>query len=104
MARSGRSAGVLGPDGPVPGGRAAARAPAGHPGAGPGQLRHLRVFRWELEELAGRQLADLPQHVRRELAVFMDAVVLVDPTEYQRAPGETRKPLRTLYFGPGQRA
>jgi len=30
----------------------------------------------------------------------MDAVIIVDPTEYQRSPGEPHKPLRTLYFGP----
>ncbi len=29
----------------------------------------------------------------------MDAVVIVDPMEYQRSPGERRRPLRTLYFG-----
>jgi hypothetical protein len=45
------------------------------------------------------QLASLPHHVRQELARFMDAVVIVDPMEYQRSPGEPRKPLRTLYFG-----
>jgi hypothetical protein len=30
----------------------------------------------------------------------MDAVVIIDPTEYQRSPGEPHKPLQTLYFGP----
>jgi hypothetical protein len=29
----------------------------------------------------------------------MDAVVIVDPMEYQRSPGEPLRPLRTLYFG-----
>jgi hypothetical protein len=29
----------------------------------------------------------------------MDAVVLVDPAEYQRRPGEPERPLRTLPFG-----
>jgi hypothetical protein len=60
----------------------------------------LTLFRWEADEVAGLQLADLPDQVRRELAAFMDAVVIVDPMEYQRSPAEPRKPLRTLYFGP----
>jgi len=30
----------------------------------------------------------------------MDAVIIVDPMEYQCSPGEPRKPLRTLDFGP----
>jgi len=30
----------------------------------------------------------------------MDAVVIVDPMEYWRSPCESRKPLRTLHFGP----
>jgi hypothetical protein len=29
----------------------------------------------------------------------MDAVVIVDPAEYQRRPGEPERPLRTLPFG-----
>jgi hypothetical protein len=29
----------------------------------------------------------------------MDAVVLVDPAEYQRRPGEPGRPLRPLPFG-----
>jgi hypothetical protein len=35
----------------------------------------------------------------RALADFMDAVVIVDPGEYQRRPGEPERPLRTLPFG-----
>jgi hypothetical protein len=57
------------------------------------------LFRWEVDDVAELQLADLPDRVRRELAAFMDAVVILDPMEYQRSPGEPRKPLRTLYFG-----
>ena len=60
--------------------------------------RHKRAER-RADQIAGRQLADLPVQARRELATFMDAVVIVDPMEYQRSPGEPRKPLRTLYFG-----
>lgn len=58
------------------------------------------MYHWEADGIAGLQLASLPRQVIRELAIFMDAVVLVDPMEYQRSPGEPRKPLRTLYFGP----
>jgi hypothetical protein len=54
------------------------------------------VFRWELEDLAAGQLAGLPPQVQLALADFMDAVVIVDPAEYQRRPGEPERPLRTL--------
>lgn len=50
--------------------------------------------------MAEQQLASLPPRVRRMLAEFMDAAVIVDPAEYQRDPGEPARPLRTLYFGP----
>jgi len=53
------------------------------------------VFRWELEDLAVGQLAALPPQVQLALADFMDAVVIVDPAEYQRRPGEPERPLRT---------
>jgi hypothetical protein len=58
------------------------------------------LYHWELDDIADQQLASLPNHVRRELATFMDAAVLVDPKEYQRASDEADKPLRTRYFGP----
>jgi hypothetical protein len=58
------------------------------------------VFRWELDEPADREFADLPQTARQILAGFMDAVVIVDPAEYHRSPGETRRTMRTLPFGP----
>ena len=58
------------------------------------------MYHWEADDVAGLQLASLPDQVRRELATFMDAVVIVDPMEYQRSPGGPSKPLRTLYFGP----
>jgi hypothetical protein len=57
------------------------------------------LYHWEADGIAGRQLADLPVQARRELAAFMDAIVIVDLIEYQRSPGDARKPLRTLYFG-----
>ena len=57
------------------------------------------MFRWELEDLAAGQLAGLPSQVQVALADFMDAVVIVDPAEYQRRPGEPERPLRTLPLG-----
>jgi hypothetical protein len=57
------------------------------------------VFRWELEDLAAAQLAGLPPQVQLALSELMDAVVIVDPAEYQRRPGEPERPLRTLPFG-----
>jgi hypothetical protein len=57
------------------------------------------MFQWELEDLARDQLVGMPVDVQLALADFMDAVVLVDPAEYQRRPGEPDRPLRTLPFG-----
>ena len=40
--------------------------------------------------------------MRVTLAAFLDAVVIVDPAQYQRRPGEREDipmPLRTLHFG-----
>jgi hypothetical protein len=58
------------------------------------------VFRWELDEPADREFADLPRPARQTLADSMDAVVIVDPAEYQGRPGEPNRALRTLPFGP----
>jgi hypothetical protein len=57
------------------------------------------LFRWELEDLAREQLAGMPPRVQFALSDFMDAVVIVDPAEYQRRPDEPVRPLRTLPFG-----
>jgi hypothetical protein len=57
------------------------------------------LFRWELEDLAREQLAGMPPRVQLALSDFMDAVVIVDPAEYQRRPDELERPLRTLPFG-----
>jgi hypothetical protein len=57
------------------------------------------LYHWEADGIADHQLASLPQGARRQLADFMDAVIIVDPMEYQRSPSEPRKPLRTLHFG-----
>jgi hypothetical protein len=40
------------------------------------------------------------RQVRQALTEFMDAVIIVDPLEYQRYPDERPTPLRTLCFGP----
>ena len=40
----------------------------------------------------------MPAEVQLALANFMDAVVIVDPAEYQRRPDEPQRPLRTLPF------
>jgi len=57
------------------------------------------VFHWELDESAADEFAGLSQFARRALAELMDAVVLVDPADYQRRPGESRGALRFLPFG-----
>jgi hypothetical protein len=58
------------------------------------------VFRWELDEPAEGEFACLSQAAKKTLAEFMDAVVIVDPAEYQRRPSEPARALRTLSFGP----
>ena len=58
------------------------------------------MFRWELDEPAGREFADLPHPARQALADFMDAVIIVDPGQYQIRPGEPDRAVRTLPFGP----
>jgi hypothetical protein len=54
------------------------------------------LFGWELEDLALDQIQGMPVEAQFALSDFMDAVVIVDPAEYQRRPEE---PLRTLPFG-----
>jgi hypothetical protein len=60
------------------------------------------MYRWELDDSVQPDFGCLPPPVRMAAANFMDAVVLVDPLEYQRHPGEAadaNKLLRTLHFG-----
>jgi hypothetical protein len=60
------------------------------------------MYRWELDGLAEQEFAALSPAVQAALAEFMDAVVIVDPIEYQRRrdePGDRSAPLRTLHFG-----
>jgi hypothetical protein len=56
----------------------------------------------ELDDPA-RQESGLPPAARASLAAFMDAVVIVDPVQYQRRRDErddVSMPLRSLHFGP----
>ena len=60
------------------------------------------MYRWELDEPAQPEFGALHPKTQSLLTTFMDAVVLVDPIEYQRHPGEPSDPpalLRTLHFG-----
>jgi len=61
------------------------------------------VYRWELDGPADQEFADLNRAVQTLLAAFLDAVVIVDPVQYQRRRDErddVSMPLRTLHFGP----
>jgi hypothetical protein len=60
------------------------------------------MYRWALDGSAQPTFETLSPAVRAILASFIDAVVIVDPIEYQRHPGEPAEPaklLRTLHFG-----
>lgn len=60
------------------------------------------MYRWELDEAAQQAFDVLGAKAQALLATFMDAVVIVDPIDYQRHPGERSDlpaPLRTLHFG-----
>ena len=60
------------------------------------------MYRWELDGPAQQHFADLNPAVQASLAAFMDAVVIVDPVQYQRRrdePDDVSRPLRTLHFG-----
>jgi hypothetical protein len=50
------------------------------------------MYRWELDGAAQHEFASLSQTVRATLAAFMDAVVIVDPTGYQRRADEPADP------------
>ena len=61
------------------------------------------MYRWELAEPAEPEFASLSEATQVALIAFMDAVVIVDPMEYQRRPDESDNPpapVRTLHFGP----
>lgn len=60
------------------------------------------MYRWELADAAEPEFASLSQATQAALTAFMDAVVIVDPMEYQHRPDEPANPpapLRTLHFG-----
>ncbi len=60
------------------------------------------MYHWELDGPAQQEFAALSPEVQATLAAFMDAVVIVDPIEYQRRRDEADDPpapLRTLHFG-----
>ncbi len=60
------------------------------------------MYQWELDGPAQQEYAALNPAVRAVLAAFMDAVVIVDPIQYQRRhdePTDLPAPLRTLHFG-----
>ena len=59
------------------------------------------MYRWELDGRAQQKFADLSPAARTSLAAFMDAVVIVDPVQYQRRRDERDDAsLRLLHFGP----
>ncbi len=61
------------------------------------------MYRWELDGPADQEFADLNPAVQAVLAAFLDAVVIVDPVQYQRRRDErddVSMPLRTLHFSP----
>ncbi len=61
------------------------------------------MYHWELDGPAQQEFADLPPAARARLAEFMDAVVIVDPRQYQRRrdePDGSSMPLRPMHFGP----
>jgi hypothetical protein len=60
------------------------------------------VYRWELDGPADQEFAALKPAVQAGLTAFMDAVVFVDPLQYQRRSNEPENrlmPLRMLHFG-----
>jgi hypothetical protein len=61
------------------------------------------VYRWELDDAAQPVFDELRPEIRATLTAFMDAVVIVDPIEYQREfdepadhPRARRLPFRDL--------
>ncbi|MGD0066837.1 MAG: hypothetical protein ABSB76_25745 [Streptosporangiaceae bacterium] len=62
------------------------------------------MYRWELDGPADQEFAALDPAVQATLTAFMDAVVIVDPVQYQRREesGKPAMPLRTLHFGQRQ--
>jgi hypothetical protein len=59
------------------------------------------VYRWEIDGPALPEFGSLGHEVKKLFVEFMDAVTIVDPTEYQPHYGEPRSgaALRILHFG-----
>jgi hypothetical protein len=57
------------------------------------------MYRWELDGPAQQEFADLPPAARASLAAFMDAVVIVDPVQYQRRRDERDDVFMALLYG-----
>lgn len=58
------------------------------------------MYAWEFNDpLVRAVFEDLPAVAQRGLRELMDALVLVDPMQYQRRPDERTGNLRTLHFG-----
>ena len=62
------------------------------------------MYRWELDGARlSRSSPTCARAARVSLAAFVDAVVIVDPVQYQRRRDEhddASLPLRSLHFGP----
>jgi hypothetical protein len=56
------------------------------------------VYRWELDDSAQPAFDGLGAAAQALLTSFTDAVVIVDPMEYQRHPGERSDPLASIAF------
>lgn len=57
------------------------------------------MYQWEFDGPARLRAESFPLHVQRRLVEFMEAVVIVDPPEYQRNLGQPDNMMRTLPFG-----
>lgn len=60
------------------------------------------MYRWELDGPAEQEFAALTPAGRTRLVAFLDAVVIIDPLQYQRRndePDDPPVPLRMLHFG-----
>lgn len=80
------------------------RRTADEPGGDPNPVRRLRRVPVGAGRPGSAEFADLPAAARASLAAFMDAVVIVDPVQYQRRRDEREDvwmPLCSLHFGPG---
>jgi hypothetical protein len=54
------------------------------------------MYHWEFDGPAQQEFAALAPTTQVTFAAFMDAVVILDPIEYQRRPDEVGYPLAPL--------